>query len=601
MRIISCAICAFIGLGAMHARFAPAQDKSAGVDENGLKKLLEDLAHHDSTEAYSASSRLMELGQPIVPQLIRVLDDKNSKQREGAAIALWLIRPIGPKATAALLRALDDGDPARRWALQGLVMFVNPNPPQLAPAVCRILRNKNNEKLHYDAVHALMEIAAEDPDSISTLIATLNDHDQNVRLAAFGALAEIGPEAKDAVPLLRAALQSKDINKRYWAAVTLAKAAPREVATATKSLIEALKHGHDAPTRGVAAEGLGELGDAATADAIPALTDALRDPDRMVRTSAAEALGKMGPRARISLPGLIRVVQTGTDPESALAAAGTAVKLDPRASAAAVTAFCKKLMADPSQAEWDSGLAKAGYLLGDIGPEATDAVPVLRKLLSGKTPGGVRASAAWALYRIGVDRQQALQELKRQAPEGLEQPIVALGRIGRPAAEAAPGLLTYLKPAQTWSPLRERAALALVSIDKSKYSTMALAALKADAQDDELTHEAVEAITALGEMDGPAVPILVSLLPDDRRHRRAAVARALGQIGPAAESALPALNQGMKDQRASVRRAIIQAMQQINATKCRATFLLGLNDPAWSVRYARFARCSRPIRLDIRK
>jgi HEAT repeat protein len=47
--------------------------------------------------------------------------------------------------------------------------------------------------------------------------------------------------------------------------------------------------------------------------AVPALVDALRDPDWRVRRSAARALGQIGPAAEAAVPALIDVIR---DPAS---------------------------------------------------------------------------------------------------------------------------------------------------------------------------------------------------------------------------------------------------------------------------------------------
>ena len=63
-----------------------------------------------------------------------------------------------------------------------------------------------------------------------------------------------------------------------------------------------------------AAEALDRLGPDNT-DAIPVLTEGLRDDDRTVRICCARGLGLIGPKARPALPELDAAMATSTGPE----------------------------------------------------------------------------------------------------------------------------------------------------------------------------------------------------------------------------------------------------------------------------------------------
>jgi HEAT repeat protein len=75
-----------------------------------------------------------------------------------------------------------------------------------------------------------------------------------------------------------------------------------KVANDISGLMQDLKTGDDA-TRAAAALALGEKG-AEARDAVPALTEALRDEYELVRERAAEALGQIGPPAKAAVPAL---------------------------------------------------------------------------------------------------------------------------------------------------------------------------------------------------------------------------------------------------------------------------------------------------------
>ena len=51
-------------------------------------------------------------------------------------------------------------------------------------------------------------------------------------------------------------------------------------------------------------------------DAVPALINALSDPDRGVRQASVKALGRIGPAAKAAVPALSRALKKGSWPEA---------------------------------------------------------------------------------------------------------------------------------------------------------------------------------------------------------------------------------------------------------------------------------------------
>src|SRR6266853_3228581 len=136
---------------------------------------------------------------------------------------------------------------------------------------------------------------------VSVQIQRLRAKDPNVRLSAVQALAQVGPEAKVAIPaLIEVFTQDEDWNNRTNAASALTRMGP----DAVPSLIEVLTKDSHTGTRGIAAEVLGNIGPEAKA-AVPALIQAPKDAEGLVRTDAASALTHMGPDA---VPSLIEVL-----------------------------------------------------------------------------------------------------------------------------------------------------------------------------------------------------------------------------------------------------------------------------------------------------
>ena len=173
---------------------------------------------------------------------------------------------------------------------------------------------------------------------------------------------------------------------------------------AVPALIEALRD-PDSEVRRGAAGALGQVGPEAIG-AVPALIEALRDPDSEVRRGAAGALGQVGPKPIGAVPALIEALR---DPDSEVrrGAAGALGQVGPEAIDA-VPALIAALR-DPDS-EVRRGTAGA---LGQVGSETIDAIPALIAALR-DPDGDVRNAAAEAIRRIDPDFRLDLIGLSKQ-------------------------------------------------------------------------------------------------------------------------------------------------------------------------------------------
>ena len=173
------------------------------------------------------------------------------------------------------------------------------------------------------------------------IVETLRDESAQVRQAAFGALAPLGPIAEEAVPALSAMVSDDDPLVVMWTHATL-QAMDSSARGALPALAEALRN-PNVEARELAATTLGAIGGpeavAALAElvrtgepwdrraainalgtigaeaepAVPALTAALDDEGLSVRRDAAKALGAIGPGARAAVPALITSLDDRND------------------------------------------------------------------------------------------------------------------------------------------------------------------------------------------------------------------------------------------------------------------------------------------------
>jgi len=245
------------------------------------------------------------------------------------------------------------------------------------------------------------------------------------------------------------------------------------------------------PDPGVRAAAARLLGGAEDVEREAELTlySALDDPSEPVRHAAARALYRIGP-SPLDVPRLTAALKS----------------------------------ADPYVVGF------ATWTLGELGPDAAEAVPALLEALRDQPLG--EGIGARSLAKLGGDAaSRAVPELivALDSPERRHRfnAALALGRLGGRAAEARPSLIRLLRNDPDPS-VRGHAARALGRIGGE---------------------ETVEPlIAALDDLDG---------------HVRSLAAQALGWLGPLASAARPRLERALTDPHRKVRRHAERALQQI--------------------------------------
>jgi HEAT repeat protein len=279
------------------------------------------------------------------------------------------------------------------------------------------------------AVRGLLGMGRKAKPAIPALAAALSDNEPFVSGSAAEAIGHVGPDAKAAVAALTSALR----NMGSWAMTGFVRDRGSDQMTFS---VKGTKY-----VRSLAAEALGHIGPEADA-AVSALEDLLKDQTAEVRGKAAEALGRIGGKAEVSIPLLIALL--GDEVSSVRAHAAQALGQFGAEAEAAVPALTELLRDKASYGELlPDGV---GYLqpgvgfelftthtvhvrdsavdaLGQIGPAAKTAVPVLTQLLDHKV-GDVRRAAATVLGKIGPAAQSAAPALKKAAEDAEEEEAV---------------------------------------------------------------------------------------------------------------------------------------------------------------------------------
>src|SRR5262245_719939 len=214
------------------------------------------------------------------------------------------------------------------------------------------------------------------------------------------------------VPVFAESIRDGSSYQRRTAAQRLAATGP-DAATALPALRQMLATDEFQMNRLTAAEAIGHIGPDDAADAVRVLVEALGDPtndnpkvDRF-RRAACRALQNIGPAAKAAAPALLELMRVGPDADVRAEAAVTIIAVDPDGANPAYDAFrahlklsgprsddddwleqlpalgkaAKPLLPDLITAlkgKFDSRVLVVLEVLGKLGPDAKDALPVLR-------------------------------------------------------------------------------------------------------------------------------------------------------------------------------------------------------------------------------
>ncbi len=522
-------------------------------EEAAIAVLAECLQDPDKSIRFVAADGLGCVGPKAIPWLISALQSSEAGVRVSAAFALQHHRSAAKDAVPALAAALADADPLVR-RMSALAIGATGRAGQPAVLQLKRLLGDADPIVQLNAATAIWLVTEACQPSVATLIELLTHEDQHIRYLAADRLDDFGPKANKAVPALLTALSDDDLYVRARAASVLGSIGP-EAKAAVPALLMALGDDSDY-VRSQSAEALGRIrADAATV--VPALIAALSDEDAFVRSRAADALAEFGPAAADAIPVLVKILRHEPDELTRGVCGRKLVEIDPTGKT-----FLPVLienLRDPS--------AKvrrfAAWALGDLGPAAAGAVEPLAKALE-DSEAVVRVYAAGALWKIDENTTPAVVDALVAALRGDDSLIRGWAAqevrgTGPVAICAVPALIENL----TSDPNDGFAADALGRIGPQAAAAVEPVTKLLRDKGGEIRVGVADALWRIRRDDASLQP-LIETLGSDHPWTPQSAAIALGNIGPNAKAAVPALTELLEHPEGYVRQSVADALEKID-------------------------------------
>jgi HEAT repeat protein len=478
-----------------------------------------------------------------VPDLADLLTDTDPAVRAAAAVALGTVGPSARGAIPALLHAeKEDASREVQRAARAALDRIGRSPGVAdVPVLLAGLHGARSPRFRTAAAQVLWMIATAPhpqgwpPEERTALRAAtpgltnaLIDDDATVRLYAAEALLAVERQPQLVLPTFRGALREEPAI-RTEAAKMLAALGRDAAHEAVQDLRETLAHETDGGARLALAQALWVL-DGKTQDLVEVLQQALGDPDRSRRETAADILGQAGDRlgaqARPLVPSLVKMLATDEAPLR----------------------------------------VRAAYALGRLGPDAGEAAAGLAAALQDDVPE-VRRYAAAALIRLGPAAQPAvtklLDALHHKDAVLRVRCAAALGDAGAGTAEVVGALAKVLRQ-DSEATVRSSAAVALGKLGKAAAPAIGDLSAALKDSDPSVRGYAAEALLSVGPRAAPALATLIDLLGSEKPEERLFAARVLGKIGRDAKAACKALHDaGMAEPEDAVRQALDEALAKV--------------------------------------
>jgi HEAT repeat protein len=323
--------------------------------------------------------------QAAASTLYKIIVDPGSGMTGG--FASQLLPSLGASAVPTILRLLEHDNPRIRAAVPRDIYRSDLRDDRINAAILKLARADEDASVRIKASEALTVLGIKDERPRAELLAIIkrphigrrlteqqqveNDHVVADRKAAASALAGFGPDIiDDLVPLLT----PLDHRERYAAMTILERLGP----PAIPRLVDLL--GHDDQAVAISASvALNRMG----RPAVPALVEVLKSADDQVVIHSCSALWWIGGGAKAAKPSLLQVAGDKSRSDAVrLAALRAMQRVDPGATYAPEVLSTLPLLRRMLETGDFVQQGQAAAALGEIGPAARDALPLLQKRLT---------------------------------------------------------------------------------------------------------------------------------------------------------------------------------------------------------------------------
>ena len=570
---------------ALRKALAAAPDKNARVvviddiAELGQrsKAALDDLvtctADEDPRTRWHAARAIGLIGEDAlsaIPTLLTLLGDADPIVATQSAAAIGLIRAddgrdtipaadaqLYANAVESLSKTTTHSDPRVRWAAMRTLRLLSPTPEQLASLLSSQLSDADPSVV-MPALHTLADLDAE---AVPFLIEALKS--PKSRYWATLALTEIGPESAPAVESLSQLAAEGEIEEQMQAMLALA--AIGEKASPAAAVMAKALDSEDKSLRFAAAFALGSV---RSTDADAVLEKAAGDSDPFLAEVVAWARAKIHPEDKSLVDEAVKRLREGLHSERpserTAAASGLsdmAETLDESVRLQLANEFAD-LLSDPDPAVGLSG----GAALIRLG--ATSLEPLRVRLSDPVLRGRVLEILAALGSKAKPVVDDVIKSLDDSDPMIRGEAAVAIAAIGPDAAAAVPVLLKSLTDANASPDIRYSAAYALGRIGPAAQPAAEQMRSLVTSPDEVLATVASWSMLKITPDDksllDQAIPALRKAVRADREIVRLEAAVTLGDIGPAASSAIPILELvSEEDSSRQVRDAAGKALKKI--------------------------------------
>lgn len=445
--------------------------------------------------------------------------------------------------------------------------------------------------------------AAGGEDAVRFWTQHLSHENPAVRKTAAGVLCTIGPTARESVPALLRAMKDEAVWVRAWAGTALAAVVPNAPAASLNAITAALSD-DDTRVRQSAAHALGRLGHRARR-AIPQLTALLGDENPWTRSAALSALEQVGVEGHTEVVPPVLALLKG---DKASWYTGDAAAVLATVGPAALSALVEALEDEQTARE----AARAIIRLGEKGKAAIPALlnaarthPDIHRTLRQSIfdgfvafgPDAIPHLAAalkdddlrgWAIGALGCFTEYPdkvipalLEELKHGPyPRAAAESLAVFGPAAKGAVPALDRLLNHKDPYARWD--------GIVALRKIKPLTPADIPKLVERLTESSMESGLYNIEALKHLGPGAAPALAGTLGSDGKDVRRRAAHTLGEFGPEAKPALPALRKLLRDEDVRTRVSAARAIWQIAEDTESAVPVLAaaLKDAEWILRSA---------------